>query len=60
MEEIEEYAKTYCSMDFIYFLRSISVQDKTSVYIPKPCRKIGQTFGESLRGDKDVMNLEIF
>ena len=33
---------------------------KTSVYIPKPCRKIGQTFGESLRGDKHVMNLEIF
>ena len=45
---------------FFYFLRSISVQDKTSVYIPKPFRKIGQTFGESLRGDKHVMNLEIF
>ena len=47
-------------MGFIYILRSISVQDKTSVYIPKPRGKIGQTFGESLRGDKHVMNLEIF
>ena len=58
MEEMQEYAKTF--MDFIYFLRSISLQDKTSVYIPKPCRKIDQSFGESLRGGKHVKNLEIF
>ena len=52
--------KTCCLMDFIYFQRSISLQEKTSFYILKPCRRIDQSFEESLTGGKRVKNLEIF
>ena len=33
---------------------------KTSLYTLKPCREIGQSFIESLRGVKCVKNFEIF
>ena len=36
------------------------LQEKTSVYILRPCWEIGQGFEESLRGGKLVKNLEIF
>ena len=35
------------------------LQEETSVYILKPCREIGQSFKEILRGGKLVKNLEI-
>ena len=50
-------------MDVIYFLRSIKkkkTRKKTSVYILKPYREIGQSLEESLRGGKLVKDLEIF
>ena len=46
-------------MNVIYILRSIC-KEKISVYILKPCREIGQSFEERLRGGKFVKNLEIF
>ena len=33
---------------------------KTSLYTLKPCREIGQSFIESLRGVKCVKNFKIF
>ena len=50
-------------MDVIYFLRSMKKKKnkkKTSVYILKPYREIGQSLEESLRGGKLIKNLEIF
>ena len=44
-------------MDLILFDEYL--QDKTSVYILKACREIGQRFEKSLRGGKHVKNLEI-
>ena len=53
--------ETNCSMDVFYFLRSIrKKKKKASVYILKPCREIGQSFAESLRGCKLVKDLEVF
>ena len=49
--------KPFCSMDLILFDEYL--QDKTSVYILKACREIGQRFEKSLRGGKHVKNLEI-
>ena len=44
-------------MDLILFEEYL--QDKTSVYILKACREIGQSFEESPQGGKPVKNLEI-
>ena len=41
--------QTYCSINVIYFIRSIW-KKKKSVYILKPCREIGQSLEESLGG----------
>ena len=49
--------KPFCSMDLILFEEYL--QDKTSVYILKACREIGQSFEESPQGGKPVKNLEI-
>ena len=47
-------------LDGYYLLFEVYLQDKTSVYILKPCREIGQSFEEGLRGGKRVKNWEIF
>ena len=44
----------------MYLHFETNLQEKTSVYTLKPCREIGQSFEESLRGGKHVKNLEIF
>ena len=49
--------KPFCLMDLIHF--EDYLQDKTSVYILKACREIGQSFEESLRRGKYVKNLQI-
>ena len=45
--------KTYCSIDAIYFYRSIC-KKKNCVYILKLWQKIGQSLEESLRGAREV------
>ena len=48
---MQEYAKKYCSIDVIYFLRSICKEKKT---MPKNSKCLE----ESLRGSKNVKNLK--
>ena len=48
---MQEYAKKYCSIDVIYFLRSICKEKKT---MPKN----SECLEESLRGSKNVKNLK--
>ena len=46
--------KTYCPIADMYFLRSFCKKN-TSVYVQKPRRKIGQSFGERLRSVEEVL-----
>ena len=57
-EEIQECANIL--LDGFYLLFEKYLQEKTSVYILKPCREIGQSFEKSLRGGKHVKNWQIF
>ena len=43
-------------LDGFYLLFEEYLRDTTSVYILKPCREIGQSFEEGLRGGKRVKN----
>ena len=47
-------------LDWFYLLFVEYLRDITSVCILKPCREIGQSFEEGLRGGKRVKNWEIF
>ena len=54
MEEIQECANIL--LDGFYLLFENYLQEKTSVYILKPCREIAQSFEKRLRGGKHVKN----
>ena len=55
---MQEYANIL--LDGFYLFFEEYLRDKTSVYILKPCREIGQSFEEGLRAGKRVKNWEIF
>ena len=56
---MQEYAKHRRSLRGCYQLSEDYLHGKTSVFILKPCKEIGQSLKESLREGKIVRNLEI-
>ena len=55
---MQEYAK-HIAGRMLSVLRGVSSRKKKSLYILKPCGKIGQSLEESPQGGKQVKNLEI-
>ena len=54
---MQEYAKKYCSMDVIYFLKSICKKKRHLTLYPETVPRNRQCFEESLLGGKVVENL---
>ena len=56
---MQEYAKHRRSLRGCYLLFQDYFHGKTSVFILKPCKEIGQSLKESIQEGKIVRNLEI-